>query len=54
MLQYELDQITIKCFCHIITFDPSSKFGGTVSKLYFWAEATGYRRKQYVFLPILD
>ena len=31
MLQYELDQITIKRFFRIITFELSSKFGGTVS-----------------------
>ena len=31
MLQYELDQITIKCFFQMKTFDPSSKFDGTVS-----------------------
>ena len=30
MLQYELDQITIKCFFQMTTFEPSSKFGGTV------------------------
>ena len=32
MLQYELDQITIKCFFQMTTFEPSSKYDGKVSK----------------------
>ena len=31
MLQYEPDQITIRCFFQMNTFEPSCKFGGTVS-----------------------
>ena len=32
MLQYELDQITIKRFFQMTTFELSSKFGGAVSR----------------------